>query len=86
MGKTFVQSALQNGSGVKLLVVAALTLFFLTYVLVDPERRFSSFSFALLGLYGTWSQYLIWSRLRRQHGIELIGTDPDSGPGSGGRA
>lgn len=86
MDRTFVRSALQDGSGVRLVLVAAMTLFFLAYMFIDPERRFSSLSVALLGLYGTWRQYLIWSRLRRQDGIELIGTDPDRGPGSGGRA
>lgn len=67
---------LQKGSAFMVLLGATLTILFAVYFLVEPEHRHFSLLLTLSGVMGIWRQYIIWTRKRRQNGLELIGTDP----------
>ncbi len=73
-----IDTHFQKGSGFMVLFGVAMTLFFVVYTFIEPENKYISLLLTLVGLIGTWRQYLVWSRKREQRGIELIGTDPQN--------
>lgn len=73
-----IDTHFQKGSGFMVLFGVAGTLFFAVYSIVAPEDKYFTLLLTLVGLIGTWRQYLVWSRKREQRGIELIGTDPQN--------
>ncbi len=73
----------QKGSGFMVLLGVVLTLFFTAYAIIEPEQKYFSLFLTLIGLTGTWRQYVVWSRKRKQHGLELIGTDPQNDQSEG---
>lgn len=66
----------QNGSLFFVLLGAAGVLLFAVWAVIEPEQRYASLFCVLLGIVGTWRQYVIYARKRAQNGLEFIGTDP----------
>ncbi len=48
------------------LLGAACTLFFAVMAVVEPKYKYFSLLLVILGLAGTWRQYLAWNR-QREH-------------------
>lgn len=66
---------LQKGSLFLVLLYAALTLFFIVYVALEPGYRYLSLFLIVIGSGGVWHHYTIWSKKRAQRGVESISTD-----------
>ncbi|MBP1596376.1 MAG: hypothetical protein H6Q05_1753 [Acidobacteria bacterium] len=53
-----------KGSLFGVLLGAACTLFFAAMAVVEPRHRYFSLFLVILGLTGTWRQYMVWKRHR----------------------
>jgi hypothetical protein len=50
----------------RVLLGTACTLFFAVMAIIQPRYKYFSIFLVILGLAGTWRQYLAWNR-RREH-------------------
>ena len=63
----FFDNPFKKGSNFLLTLGIAGTLFFAVYGFFEPEDRYFSLFFVLIGLFFTWRQYLAWKEHRDKH-------------------
>lgn len=69
----FIDANLQRGTIVSILIGATATLVLIIYAVAWRENLYITLVFVVVGLLGTWREYVVWQRRRQQRGLELIG-------------